>query len=265
MATPLDAIRRFSSLIKGASLLASVSHGFTYYVRTDDESGALETTMSNPLAASEINEGVAFLNHRAPKILDELTKELPSIASLISTEGIHLGGGSKEKAAAYLILVEKAKFFLRVLEVARQICENAARHAAVRIDRGEKYKSVSSVLSIIGASSVLGSIGLGPPRVTVLASALTLAATLATHFSDRVMQVRGTGGKLSEAYRNLTRLLYEVGIIENSLDLAVQFGASTDELTRLIRDANQCCQKINEDAAGVLDRLVPVHALRVSV
>ena len=210
--------------------------------------------MGVDLDHTAINEGVAFLDKYSPTTLRNTKESLTTLSAQLEP-GIQAG---IEESDGFLI--EKAKFFIVVLDQAHSLCSKAAESSLRKLSRATFVRNVGQLCTVISSSTVFGAIGLAQTKTAMISSVVTLVSSLATWGASLFEKVRGGGQSetLVSVYDFLVSAAYDAELLRKDLELSIKYSESREILASLVNKANELARKINDQAPKVIDTVLNI-------
>lgn len=201
------------------------------------------------VAAGPINEIIALQEKLNRSAVERLRQEHPSIA-----DQINASRWMGEEPESLEITREKAAVVVEVLESTEKRCAEAIASGIRRIKGQRQLRLAADLLALLGASSVVGSLGLGRPTVAIIAAVITLAASGFKMVSEFVGSAPGGSANLTAqaVYERLSVAILDIRTWRTEIRILSRHSSSASEINEAIGKANALCRGIMADLSSLL-------------
>lgn len=197
------------------------------------------------LSEAPINEASTLLRNLFPDRSREIEARGGRSAEYLRQRGIKLGG---EKDLEITELRDRANFMVTALDRAGIYCSAAAAEAVIAIRSSRRLELASQITSTVGASSVLGALGLDSKVGAVVAGIFTLVASLATLIAAyRTRLIDDQSGNMQTSARTLMQLAYDTIMLKEELTFQIETGTQ-ERLADTVSRANELCRSVLQES-----------------
>lgn len=189
-----------------------------------------------------INEAVNFLSNNSSNELQSFKLEYPELANDLKP-GIFCGGDTSE----HKYIVAKAKIMVKTLKLASGSTKNALKKASLKIKTTDRLQTGSQILTLIGSSSVIGTIGMEDNTLHLISALITLMASCGSILIEHLSKIVSPSlGDVRDAYSALTKLTYELVQAHQELELAISYTLPEEKIIQLISQSNLLMSEVNK-------------------
>ena len=200
-----------------------------------------------------ISEAVFLLSKLEPQALDDARNRYSALG-----RELNLGsdGGKKSEGAddassetdldEDMLEFDRAQVVIEALDAAKNLAERELPQARVRIGTATKYRRRAKIISLVCSSSVLGTLAIDVPILTIASALLALLASIGTLMAEGKESLLELGkGSIYEAYEQAGQAAYKAGIASADLRLLLKHRISGDEIRASLLRANALCEELN--------------------
>jgi hypothetical protein len=202
--------------------------------------------MGGVTESQPINEAVFLLSRLAPGRLDSLRSAHPLIAEELQP-GVFAGpSDTLESSVSADHLSAKASVMVAVLDETYHRAEAALAVVSKAIRTARTRRLAGQILVLVGSSSLLGTLALESKTASVIAAVLTLVAALGNLLAEHQEKILNPQmGNVYDAFQHLGEGAYRARALRDQIQLASKYAQAPEELTSLLAQANELCERLN--------------------